>query len=83
MTAPRNTPSAGIDPEYAWAVGDHWLTAQHLLFTLASGAFLVIVVLVVSSFSRRALTLANRRKELERLKSQEADSKNDDLKRGL
>ncbi len=57
--------------------------AQHLLFTLAAGAFLVIVVLVVSSFSRRALTLANRRKELERLKSQETDSKSEDLKRGL
>ena len=59
------------------------MSAQHLLFTLAAGAFLVIVVLVVSNFSRRALTLANRRKELERLKSQEVDSKNDDLKRRL
>ncbi|WP_292528323.1 hypothetical protein [Methylocystis sp.] len=59
------------------------MSAQDLLFTLAAGAFLVIVVLVVSSFSRRALTLANRRKELERLKSQEADSKKDDLRRGL
>jgi hypothetical protein len=26
MSAPRNSPSAGIDPDYAWAVGDHWLT---------------------------------------------------------
>ena len=26
MTVPRDTPSAGIDPDYAWAVGDHWLT---------------------------------------------------------
>jgi hypothetical protein len=52
--------------------------AQHLIFTLAAGAFVVIVVLVVSNFSRRALTLANRRKELERLKSQKADCKKDD-----
>jgi hypothetical protein len=53
------------------------MNAQRLIFTLASGAFLVIVVLVVSNFSRRALTLANRRKELERLKADEADSGND------
>lgn len=28
MTAPRNlpSPSAGIDPDYRWAVGDRWLT---------------------------------------------------------
>ncbi|MBG0795061.1 hypothetical protein IYY11_17040 [Methylocystis sp. H62] len=25
MSAPRN-PSADMDPDYAWAVGDHWLT---------------------------------------------------------
>jgi len=25
MTAPRDTPSAGIDPAYAWSVGDRWL----------------------------------------------------------
>lgn len=53
------------------------MSGQRLLFTLAAGAFLVIVVLVVSNFSRRALTLANRRKELERLKADEADSGND------
>jgi hypothetical protein len=24
VTAPRNNPSAGVDPAYAWTVGDHW-----------------------------------------------------------
>jgi hypothetical protein len=54
------------------------MSARHLLFTLAAGAFLVIVALVISNFSRRALTLATRRKELERLKSRKADSEKDD-----
>ncbi len=26
MTTPHHTPSAGIDPDYAWAVGDIWMT---------------------------------------------------------
>ena len=55
------------------------MSANDLLFTIAVSLFLVIVVLVISNFSRRALTLADRRNELERLMSQKADSRNDEL----
>jgi hypothetical protein len=56
------------------------MSAHDLLFTIAAGVFLATVVLVISNFSRRALVLANRRKELdERLISQKALSRNDEL----
>ncbi len=56
------------------------MSAHDLLFTVAAGLCLVIVVLVISNFSRRALVLADRRKELgERLISQKAVSRNDEL----
>lgn len=57
------------------------MNAQCVLSTFAAALFLVIVVLAISNFSRRAITLANRREELERQKSKKAVGQNNNLKR--